>query len=145
MKYYFACGENFDGKVVEPKVPTSYHRLRSEDATTARICVSQSINGCLSAIGGWDFGDSTYIHECECDDAVQPTFEQVGDRHFSGEQWILHPIEMKLFMAITIIGMMTCHTMTYDNVVYAFNLIKERTPQASHAYPKPHEILEEKK
>ena len=99
------------------------HKYKSEDTGTKRICVSQSINGCLTAIGSrFDLGDKVFIHECESDNAVQPTEEQVCDVGFTGEQWILDPVVMKLFIKVIIIGTLNSTIKGICNILYAFRL-----------------------
>lgn len=122
MKYYFASTKNFDGQVVQPHIPKN--RMGKEDSTTNRICVSQSINGCLTAIGGFDFEDIVYIHECEVHDAVQPTINQVPDRCYTGENWVTSPIEMHLFKTLKIIGMIDSRVGAFNNTLYCFTVLE---------------------
>jgi hypothetical protein len=93
-----------------------------EDGKQERICVSQSINGCLTAIGGFHIGDIVYIHECESNNVIQPTLDQVSDRCFTGEEWILEPVKMHLFMKVVIIGMIDATVTNMDNTLYAYKL-----------------------
>ena len=119
--YYFASKQNFDGKVLEPRIPQ--HKYDSEDSETSRICVSQSVNGCLTAIGSrFDLGDKVYIHQCESDNVIQPTVEQVKDVHFTGEEWILEPATMVLIYKIIILGTLNSTINGICNVLYAFRL-----------------------
>jgi hypothetical protein len=119
--YYFASQENFDNKVLEPRVPE--HKYNCEDAEVKRICVSQSINGCITALASsFSIGDIVYIHQCESDNVIQPTTKQVVDVCFTGEQWVLEPVVMKLFMKIIIIGMIDATINDMSNVLYAFKL-----------------------
>lgn len=121
MKYYFASKENFDGQVIKPKVPL--HKYECEDSETERICVSQSINGCLTALSSrFGIGEIVYIHQCESDNIIQPTVEQVIDVCFTGEQWILEPVVMKLYIKIVIIGFMDAAAGNTNNIVFAFKL-----------------------
>lgn len=52
--YYFASDVNFDGKTLYPLIPK--RRMQLENNTIKRICVSKSIVGCLTAIGGYEIG-----------------------------------------------------------------------------------------
>ena len=101
-----------------PKVPVN--RMVNEDSSTKRICVSQSINGCLTAIGDFNVGDLVYIYECNSDLVSQPLLSQVVDRCFTGEQWILEPVKMKLFMTIVIIEMMDVTVNGMSNIMYGY-------------------------
>lgn len=121
IKYYFASKKNFDQKVLEPRIPEC--KYDSEDAEIKRICVSQSINGCLTAIGSrFDLGDEVYIHQCESNNVIQPTPEQVVDVQLTGEQWILEPIKMELCFKIIILGTINSSIKGICNVLYAFRL-----------------------
>jgi len=107
--------------VLEPRIPVC--KYNCEDSEIKRICVSQSINGCLTAIGSrFDLGDKVYIHQCESDNVIQPTSEQVKDVHLTGEQWILEPIAMTLLYTIIILGTLNSTIKGVCNVLYAFRL-----------------------
>lgn len=67
-------------------------------------------------------GDIVYIHQCESDNVIQPTTDQVVDACFTGEQWVLEPVAMELFMKIVIIGMIDATVNEMSNVMYAFKL-----------------------
>lgn len=121
MKYYFASKQDFDNQILKPRIPI--HKYKSEDEKTNRICVSQSINGCLTAIGSrFSIGEIVYVHQCESNNVIQPTTDQVVDVCFTGEQWILEPVVMHLFMKIVIIGLIDATVNELSNVLYAFKL-----------------------
>jgi len=122
MNYYFASKNNFDRKTLIPRIPTN--KMKCEDDIIQRICVSQSINGCLTAVGLFNIGDIIYIHRCNSNNAIQPSIEQVGDVCFTGEQWILEPVEMELFTTVIIIGMIDATINNIDNIMYSFKLIE---------------------
>jgi hypothetical protein len=77
--------------------------MNNEDEGMERICVSQSIDGCLVATY-YDKNDTVYVHTCNpnLNKVICPTIEQVEDSPFTGEQWIIEPVEMKLFMTLKI-------------------------------------------
>lgn len=100
MQFFFISRRNHSGKTLEPRIPKN--RLREEDATTKRICVSSSIAGCLAAVHGLKEGNTVYIHTCETDKAIYPTIDQVSDVNFTGEIWITEPVEMYLIQKIKI-------------------------------------------
>ena len=122
MKYYFVSDKNLDGETLYPRIPKN--RMFHEDSSIERICVSQSINGCLTAVGGIEIGDIYYIHECEIsnDDIVQPSLQQVPDRCFTGELWVVTPTCMKLFMVIMATGLLDTQINTMSNPLYSFKL-----------------------
>lgn len=119
--YYFVSKENHDDKILYPRVPKN--RIKCEDSITPRICVSQSINGCLTAIEPHSVGEVLYVHECESDDVIQPTLDQVPDRCFTGETWITAPTKMTLFMKIITTGCIDSEFDTMHNAVYNFKQI----------------------
>lgn len=93
MKFYFISKQSFHNKVLHPKIPITC--AKGEEKSTSRICVSPSINGCLSATGGrYKEGDELYVHICETDEFYQPTLDEVPDCIYTGEFWIQHPIKM---------------------------------------------------
>lgn len=93
MRFYFVAKEPFHNEILHPRVPETI--AREENYWTERICVSPSINGCLSATGGrYKEGDELYVHTCETDEFYQPTLEEVPDCIYTGEFWIQHPIKM---------------------------------------------------
>lgn len=122
MRYYFASKKNYDNHILHPKIPQ--HRMECEDDEISRICVSQSINGCLTAIEPNSVGDVLYIHECEADDKdiVQPTLYQVPDCCFTGELWIIEPTKMKLFMKIITTGCIDTEFNSMHNAQYSFKI-----------------------
>lgn len=99
MRYYFVSNQNFNGEILYPRIPEN--RMNKEDSETKRICVSQSIDGCLVATY-YDPEDIIYVHYCESDKVTTPTVKQVEDAPITGEQWILESVEMKLFMILKI-------------------------------------------
>lgn len=99
MQYYFVSDQNFDNETLHPRIPEN--RLYGEDEEIERICVSQSVDGCLIATY-YCKGDEIYVHKCESNSVISPTIDQVADSYFTGEQWITEPVEMKLFMKIKI-------------------------------------------
>ena len=119
--YYFASDVNFDGKILYPRIPKN--RMTTEENTIQRICVSKSIIGCLTAIGGFDIGDVVYIHQCQSNKVYQPTTKEVADSCFTGEEWILEPVKMKLFTTIKINGFLENILNNMHNDIYSFGIV----------------------
>ena len=46
--YFFVSKQDFNNKIIYPKIPI--HKSDNENDKIKRICVSQSIYGCLSAL-----------------------------------------------------------------------------------------------
>lgn len=94
MKFYFVSKESFHNKTLHPRIPDTI--ARNENYWTERICVSPSINDCLSATAGrYKEGDELYVHVCETDKFYQPTLDEVPDSLYTGECWIQDSIKMK--------------------------------------------------
>ena len=109
MKFYhISLDLENDIKAFKPTIPNEEIRLCNEDSTTPRICVSNSIEGCLSAVpwGGIDFEnqfDTDHIvfkvYEFEPKDIlngnlIKPDYlykeDLVRDAKFTGEHWIVN-------------------------------------------------------
>ena len=100
--YYFASTKNFDkDTILYPRIPEN--RSIDEDEYTPRICVSQSINGCLTAIADNILeNDVVYIYQCKSRSVRQPSLDEVPDAFITGEQWVLKPIKINLFFTVKI-------------------------------------------
>ncbi|MEG7882651.1 hypothetical protein [Bacillus paranthracis] len=61
MKVYHVSLDNKKTNVFAPRVPKEEMRLAEEDSTSARFCVSTTIEGCLSAVP-WG-GESLSLHD----------------------------------------------------------------------------------
>jgi len=90
--------------------------MNDEDDIIPRICVSKSINGCLTGTQCYGLGDIVNIYKCESNNVIQPSIEQVPNVCFSGEEWILEPVIMQLFMQVKILSVINCHI--NDNKMY---------------------------
>lgn len=126
MIYYFTSKEDFDNQILYPKIPKN--RMPGEDETTPRICVSKSINGCLSGVQNYEKNDIVNIYKCESDNVMQPSLEQLPDSLFSGEEWILEPVLMTLLMKIKIQDIIKTNILIYSysymaNYIYDFEVI----------------------
>ena len=107
MRFYFCTTSNKFGEsmILTPRIPESLE-IDREDNKTKRICVSNSIIGCLSAIGQnlyidqevkvyyCDIYDMKYIH--------QPTVEEVADVEYTGEYWLLSETKFNLLKKVKI-------------------------------------------
>ena len=90
-----------DDTILKPRIPMN--RMNAEEKVTPRICTSQSIDGCLTALCGFDEHDIIHVYECRCDTpAYSPSIEEVADVIFTGEEWFLSDTKIKLLMTIRI-------------------------------------------
>lgn len=116
MKYYFATKKWLGLKnVLFPKVPLTVGDY--DNQTIPRICVSQSIEGCLIGIGTTIFeGNEINIYLCRTSDVKQPKISQAYDTSITGEIWITKPIRIKFYNQIIITKMHSfpIHIKDYD-------------------------------
>lgn len=121
--YYFVSKTNFDEQYLLPRIPKN--RMKNENGEIPRICVSKSINGCLTAVGGWKIGDIVFVHTCTVDEkhVYDPSISEVEDACFTGEQWILEPVEMTYFTKIEIKEILDCTLNNMENTLYSFKLV----------------------
>ena len=93
--YYFVSNQNFNEKIIIPRVPENI--ASHEDNISKRICVSKSLLGCIislwSLITTWD---EVYVHQCCSSNVITPLKRKVHDGYLTGEEWILEPVKMKL-------------------------------------------------
>lgn len=94
---------------LEPRVPES--KDMDENDTTPRICVAQTILGCLQSIGATsltfhsdDHSAKIYIYKAKVPvkDIYQPTVEDVPDVWQTGELWIMQPTSFTLESSATL-------------------------------------------
>jgi hypothetical protein len=101
MVVFFVTQENM-GKQVKlfPRLPENG---TSMEGGAARICVSPSILGCLSAIGGQVYlQKKTYVYctEVSNHDLIQPA--TVYDADFTGELWLIEPTDFFLYKILNL-------------------------------------------
>ncbi len=98
---YFCATTNMSGQTLKPRIPT--FRMKNENEDIKRVCASESIDGCLVAIGGFQIGDTIYVHTCVGPfESQSPTIEQVLDVPFTGEKWITTDVLLEGFLEIEI-------------------------------------------
>lgn len=83
-----------------PRIPqtisTDCNGKPIEDSTTKRICVSDSISGCLVAIV--DYRKFVYRTKNRI---MAKAAKRVPDKKITGEHWLTSPTEFKLFKKLT--------------------------------------------
>lgn len=83
-------------KVLTPKVPECAVSIY-EDVVTKRVCFSDFIEGCLSALQ--DLPRKYYVYvpqdEIEGNSIYYPTVNDVRDAKYTHEVWILNEIKVK--------------------------------------------------
>lgn len=106
---YIHCSSKYLGKevVFNPRIPKD--RMSYENDNVPRICMSTSIDGCLTAIDTmytWFEGDRlVYVYVCIVDEkyVIHPTVEDVPDVLFSGEVWSTVPTTLKHILTIQLV------------------------------------------
>lgn len=101
--YYFVSNKNFNQQILYPRIPDNrLTRKGYEDNITPRICVSKSLLGCIHSSELYTKYRRIYVYTCSSDYVMQPNSKQVDDAYLTGEEWILKPVQMKLFLILHI-------------------------------------------
>lgn len=96
--YFFVSSKNFNNKILTPRIPKNrLTKNGKEDNIVPRICVSKSLLGCIESTEVYGNYKRIYVHTCQSIKVTQPSLNQVNDAYLFGEEWILEPVEMKLF------------------------------------------------
>lgn len=101
--YYFISDKRIENEVLYPRVPHNRLTVRGlEENKTPRICVSKSILGCLKSTGLYQNRKILYLYLCyaHTKDVKQPCRDEVNDSIWTGEEWVLVPVEMHLLTVL---------------------------------------------
>ena len=100
---FYHISENPNLSVLLPRIPQSAY-VPGEDDTTKRVCVSDSIDGCITAIQPYSFPQKYYAYTpIDSNPSIYvPSIDDVYDVKFTGEVWILNNVEIKLIGAIEV-------------------------------------------
>lgn len=90
----FHLSENPNIKRLMPKIP-AYAVSEFENLTTKRICFSDSIEGCLSALQDMPRKFYVYTPIKENIPIYTPTVDEVRDAKINHEVWSLKPVKVK--------------------------------------------------
>ena len=132
MVFYFCTNKkSFGNKMtLKPRVPKTVGT--GEDTEIKRICVSQSINGCLTSIGcNLYINDTVYVYKCDVnqDCVVQPTINEVPDCFLTGENWLMKETEFELAYKFKILKQ---HLSNYANEpIYNFTYGIEKVEEST--------------
>ena len=92
----FHLSETKNLNILEPQIPECAIPMY-EDIYTERVCFSDSIDGCLSALQ--DSPNEYYVYvplkEISQDDIHKPTVYECRDTKYTHEVWMLKPVEVK--------------------------------------------------
>ena len=100
----YHLSESNDIKVLHPQIPENGLAMY-EELITPRVCFSDSVNGCLSAIQ--QGGELYYYVYVPVNDELKfiiPTKDQVCDAFLTGEVWMLHDVDVKCIGVIKTSG-----------------------------------------
>lgn len=124
MYYYHLSESSHDGEVFAPRPMEKWRVMEHENWWTKRICVSDSIDGAVSAIMTDDptpFGKHLFVHVPENLDELivkkkikKPTLAQVPDAEATGEFWLKAPAKMKCVGEIEILNI-TDESIEFDH------------------------------
>lgn len=92
--YHLSYRDKLPNNILTPRIPESAVK-GYEDTTTKRICFSDSIDNCISALQG-DVG-VYYVYIPKNIDLVDlyiPSKDQVFDAHVTNEVWALNEVEV---------------------------------------------------
>jgi len=115
--YFFVSKQDFNNKIIYPKIPI--HKSDNENDKIKRICVSQSIYGCLSALPVLMTDDIINIYKCYSNDVIKPSKKDVIDVNLTGEVWLIEPVKMFFYKKIQITGVIK----SIYSIAYSFNYI----------------------
>lgn len=121
--FHVSDNHNLSGKEISPQIPIN--RMNSEENTIPRICVSTSINGCLTGAIRYKKGDTLTIYSCETDDFYQPSIKEVIDSPLTGEIWILNPVKFEFFTKVIITNVFENKFEGLENNFHSFNRIEK--------------------
>jgi len=102
VTFYHLSKNKLSSTSMTPRVPKSDY----EDQTTPRICMSNSIQGCLIGINeDKDItGKKFYVYFYETNEYYKPSSKEVKDVSVTGEVWILKPITLSYKGIVEITG-----------------------------------------
>lgn len=90
-------------KSLTPRIPHNFLTENGyEDGETPRICVSTSIDKCLTALSYSLEGKYFYVYTIQTDNWIKPTIDQVPDVNITDEHWVLKTIDPKLHSKIKV-------------------------------------------
>ena len=119
--FHISDNSELDEVLIEPRVPETI--MRHENYWTPRICVSPSINGCLTALQRYKEGDVLCVYECFSKNYYQPTEEEVEDAPLTGEFWIVKPVVFRYFMTIRLTKEVATNLNQLSNNFYTFEVL----------------------
>lgn len=94
MLYHLSLDETLT--TLTPRIPECAVSIY-EDTTTKRICFSDFIEGCLSALQDMPRKYCVYVPQDDIsnDDIYYPTVKEVRDAKYTHEVWVLKEVKVK--------------------------------------------------
>lgn len=120
---FFHCSKELykNGTIFKPRIPIN--KMNCEDTQTKRVCVSQSIDGCLVAIGGFNVGDTVHVYTCGFEgNTYKPSCYEVPDVAFTGEEWVVNDVLIRKLweLEITEVHERNYNKISIDTYSYKF-------------------------
>ena len=125
MQLYHLSEKNHDNETFTPRPMLKWRAMEGENWRTKRICVSDSIDGALTALLSSDsqpFGKHLFVHVPENIDELiskkkiyKPTKNQVPDVEATHEQWIKTPTKMVCIGEIEVVDINTEINLSYED------------------------------
>lgn len=106
-KLFHLSRRNDDQMILKPKVPDNFlTRNGYEDTKTPRVCFSDDIGKCLTALSQDVTGETfnVYTPDDERYEVYKPSVEAVPDSEITGELWITKPVRVIKIGSIRVIG-----------------------------------------
>lgn len=122
--FHVSDNRNLDSSYIYPRVPES--KMNNENETIPRICVSPSINGCLTATSRYKVGEVLYVYECKSKKFIQPDEDEVMDAPLTGECWVTEPVKMKFFTKIKIKQIVKSKIGELENNLFVFDVLVDK-------------------
>ena len=122
---YHLSEKNLDGETFMPRSMPKWRAMEGENWRIKRICVSNSIDGALTALLSSDsqpFGKHLFVHVPENLDELlakkkiyKPTKNQVPDVEATHEQWIKAPAKMVCIGEIEVVDINAEIDLSYED------------------------------
>lgn len=121
MKLYHLSPTNLTGQKLTPRVPSNYMTKHGyEEGKTPRVCFSESIYGCLVALGyNIPKGTKFYVHEPETYNGLKiksnsQVVKLIPDAHITKEVWVMEEVKLRATKIIEVTGYDTSNPNGFD-------------------------------
>lgn len=104
MKLYHVSSQKKSKLRLEPRIPKNFFTENgAENSTIPRVCLSDSVKGCLRGISMNLDGKTLHVYEANSNKDIHvPSIKEVPDSKITGEVWSLSPIDLKFKKTISV-------------------------------------------